>query len=234
MNNANFYPFKSCLAAFMLLLLSTTAVWSQEVVTIGPAKDQERLVPVRTSKTVETYKGKEAVKAIGKPNFSDDQFLKIDDLLFHNGIIELELAGLPSATASDQARGFIGVAFRIDASNEKLECIYLRPTNARAEDQVRRNHSVQYVSHPEYPWHRLRKESPEKYETYVDLVPGEWTKIRIEVQGEQAKLYVHGATQPVLIVNDLKHGADQQGAIGLWVGPGTEGYFSSVKVTKLP
>lgn len=225
---------KKIFTACLLLLLPTTLVLAQTKVQIDPLKDQNRFMPVRTSVAVVDYQGKSAIKAIGKPNFSEDQFIKISDLIFGNGIIELEVAGMPAAVASGQARGFIGIAFRIGENPEKLECIYLRPTNGRAEDQVRRNHSVQYVSHPDYPWHRLRKESPETYETYVDLVPGEWTKIRIEVQGQQAKLYVHGAEQPTLIVNDLKHGAALQGAVGLWVGPGTEGYFSGLTITQLP
>ena len=57
----------------------------------------------------------------------------------------------------------------------------------------RRNHSVQYISFPEFPWYRLRKESPEKYETYADVVPGEWTKVRIEVKGNRARLFVGNA-----------------------------------------
>jgi hypothetical protein len=40
----------------------------------------------------------------------------------------------------------------------------------------------------------------------VDLVPGEWTKIKIDVSGAKAQLYVNGALQPVLVVNDLKLG----------------------------
>lgn len=67
----------------------------------------------------------------------------------------------------------------------------MRPTNGRAEDQVRRNHSSQYISFPEFPWHRLRKEFPEKYESCVDLTPGEWTPVKIVVDGTTAKLYVH-------------------------------------------
>lgn len=154
------------LAVFLsLLLLSSGILCGQEVTVIDPVQDLSRLIPVNTSKSAAIYKNKEAVKAIGKPNFSEDQFIKIDSLLFGNGIIELEVAGRPSAEASGQARGFIGIAFRVDQENEKLECIYLRPTNGRADDQVRRNHSVQYVSHPDYPWHRLRKESPGKYES---------------------------------------------------------------------
>jgi hypothetical protein len=72
-----------------------------------------------------------------------------------------------------------------------IRVFYLRPTNGRADDQVRRNHSAQYISSPEFPWYLLRKEFPEKYESY--FVPGEWTKMRIEVKGNRATLSVSGA-----------------------------------------
>ncbi|MDZ4797295.1 MAG: hypothetical protein SGI92_03970 [Bryobacteraceae bacterium] len=94
-----------------------------------------------------------------------------------------------------------------------------------------RNHSVQYIAIPEWPWRRLREETPKKYETYVDLVPGEWTKVKIEVRGDKAKLYVGGAVQPTLIVNDLKHGPGR-GALALWIDPGTVAHFASLRVSK--
>jgi hypothetical protein len=90
---------------------------------------------------------------------------------------------------------------------------------------------VQYISFPEFPWSRLRKEFPEKYESYADLVTGQWTKIRIEVNGEKAKLFVNGAGQPTLIVNDLKLGASATGSVGLWVGPGTVAHFANLSVS---
>jgi len=80
----------------------------------------------------------------------------------------------------------------------------IRPTNGRADDQLRRNHSAQYISFPDYEWQRLRAEAPGQYESYVDLVPGEWTRVKVEVSGVKARLYVHDASQPSLIVNDLK------------------------------
>jgi hypothetical protein len=67
----------------------------------------------------------------------------------------------------------------------------------------------------------------------VDLVPGAWTRIRIEVKGAQARLYVHGNEQPTLIVNDLKSGADGKGAVALWVGPGTVAHFRELVVEPL-
>ena len=124
-------------------------------------------------------------------------------------------------------------AYRVAADLSRFECFYLRPTNGRAEDQVRRNHSAQYMSPPDFPWPRLRKEFPEKYESYVDLVPGEWTKVRIEVNGNKGRLFVHGSTQPTLVINDLKL-AGSEGAIALWIGPGTIAHFADVRRSPLP
>ena len=64
----------------------------------------------------------------------------------------------------------------------------------------------------------------------MDLETGAWTHLRIEVGGTRAKLFVNGATQPALIVNDLKRGA-VSGQIGLWIGAGTEAYFRALTVT---
>ena len=44
------------------------------------------------------------------------------------------------------------------------------------------------------------------YESYADMEAGAWTTMRIEVAGTKARLYVNGASQPCLVVNDLKHG----------------------------
>ena len=130
-----------------------------------------------------------------------------------NGTISGYISGGLLKDAGAQARGFVGIAFRIDDAVSSFEAVYLRPTNARADDQLRRNHSVQYISFPEFPWHRLREESPGMDETYADMVPGEWVHYRLEVDGETARLYLNEAEQPVLIVNDLKLG-DRSGRVG--------------------
>jgi len=83
---------------------------------------------------------------------------------------------------------------------------------------------------PDHPWYRLREEHPGVFESYVDLEPGAWTRIKIVVMGERAQLYVHGTEQPCLIVNDLKLG-DTPGRIALWVGSGTDAYFANVTVS---
>ncbi|MBI3697371.1 MAG: hypothetical protein HY238_21355 [Acidobacteria bacterium] len=179
-----------------------------------------------------TYQGRKAIHVAepsGQGQGREDRLVLLAAAEFHNGVLEVDLAGKPGGGAAEQARGFIGVAFRVAPDVSKFECFYLRPTNGRAEDQVRRNHSAQYVSFPDFPWQRLRKEEPEKYETYVDLVPGQWTKVRIEVRGVKARFYVHGAEQPTLLVNDLK-GGESKGAVALWIGPGTDGYFTNLRI----
>jgi len=155
-------------------------------------------------------------------------FVVLPGLALHNGSIGLQIAGEVAPGADAGARGFVGVAFRV-ADARGYELFYLRPTNGRADDQLRRNHSLQYVSAPDYPWQRLRRETPGQYESYADLQPGVWTKLRVVVAGVTAKLFVNGAQQPSLIVNDLKRG-DSTGAIAYWVGPGAIGHFRELKI----
>ena len=54
--------------------------------------------------------------------------------------------------------------------------------------------------------------------------------MRIEVEGVRARLFVNGAAQPALVVNDLKRGVTS-GSVGLWIGPGTEAYFRNLHIT---
>jgi hypothetical protein len=182
---------------------------------------------------VVTYRGARAVKLVPLPAAEDqdeEMLALLDGPNFHNGTIQLDLAGAPRAGVPPDSRGFIGVSVRTGARGEWAEVFYLRPTNGRAEDQLRRNHSVQYQSSPEYPWHRLREEHPGVYESYADMEAGAWTTMRIEVEGTTARLYVNGASQPCLMVNDLKQG-DRAGRIALWAHVTTEAYFGPISVT---
>ena len=156
------------------------------------------------------------------------QYAVIEGLEFSDGVITAEVAGARAPGAGPGARGFVGIAFRL--YNGGYELFSLRLTNGRAEDQERRNHSVQYSSLPNWPWFRLRKEAPSRYESYVDLLPDVWTTIRIEVRGNRARLYVHGQEQPTLIVNDLKSGVQRSGRVALWINYGTVAHFRNLTV----
>jgi hypothetical protein len=174
------------------------------------------------------YRGRDAIRVIES---ADDMgslaaLAIIPNTALRDGIIETEIVGLPREGAPDFARGFVGIAFHVQPEGASYEAFYLRPTNSRADDQLRRNHSAQYISYPDYPWFRLREENPGVYESYVDLAVGEWTPIKIAVSGTRGLLYVNHTEQPCLVVNDLKLG-HLGGQIGLWIGGGTEAYFST-------
>jgi len=222
---------RHAIVALVIVLVSTAATAASASRTFRlKSTDGLELRNLEGEATV--HAGRAAIRlSETKPAGGDNYSIAIlPDTELQDGVIEVELAGRPRAGANDAARGFVGVAFRVAPDGSRFECFYLRPTNGRANDQLRRNHSTQYISHPGYPWHLLRRENPGVYESYVDLVPGEWTRVRIEVSGVQARLYVNGASQPALIVNDLKLGATS-GRIALWVGEGTEAWFSKVVVT---
>jgi len=198
------------------------------VASSASAQTVEQLTPHRVKLEPVDYQGKRAIKVVEDGGVANGEaYAVVKNTEFHNGTIEVELAGRPGASAGPDARGFIGVAFRL--RDGRFEYIYLRPTNGRADDQVRRNHSTQYSSFPDFDFARLRKESPEKYESYVDLEPGAWTRCRLVVQGPTARLFVHGTEQPALVVTDLKLG-DATGGVALWIGPGTEGYFTGLTI----
>jgi hypothetical protein len=178
------------------------------------------------------HNGKEGIQ-ISKieGEITGETLVIIPEINFKDGIITIELTGEPAANADPQMRGFVGVAFRVNPSDySSYECFYLRPMNARANNQLQRNHSTQYISHPEFPWYKLRNDNPGLYESYVDLVPGEWTKIKIEVDGKVAKLYLHDAEEPCLIVKDLKH-EESAGKIALWLHSSTLARYRNLVVT---
>jgi hypothetical protein len=185
------------------------------------------------------YRGRKALRVMSLPSAdavygaqksgTGGGIVLLEGSSFHDGTIDVDVAGMPQANAPALARGFVGIAFRVPPDASRYDYVYIRPKNERADDQERRNHSTQYASFPDNEWLKLRTESPGRYESYVDLVPGEWTRLKIEVSGISMRLYVNGAAQPTLLVNDLRLG-DSSGAVALWIGVGTEAYFANLRL----
>lgn len=169
-------------------------------------------------------------KNMGK-TVDEPTFVKLKGINLENGIVEVKVLSRILPTAPALARGFIGLAFRINADNSAFESIYLRPTNGRANDQFRRNHTIQYFAYPEYKFDRLRAESKGEYETYADIGLDEWITVRIEFKEKNATLYLNDQEAPAFLVNGML-GSTTSGSIGLWVDIGTEGYFKDLKATQ--
>jgi hypothetical protein len=229
-----FLYFVSCLTAIFAFMFGAALGEAQTRAMSLALDSTEGLKPVNAKVEPVTYKGHKAVRVTDTaPEGTSDggRFVVVAGSQFQDGLIEVDVAGDRIPGAGEGARGFVGIAFRVAQDGPPFEAFYLRPYNGRSDDQLQRNHSAQYISSPEFPWNRLRQEFPGKYETYVDLVPGEWTKVKIEVKGDKARLYVNDAREPTLIVNHLLHG-DTKGAIALFISVGSVAHFSNLRISK--
>ena len=98
-----------------------------------------------------TYQGHKALHLVEEKNSSGEAVALLTGSEFGDGTIEADVAGQPGAGSDAGARGFVGIAFRSAPHAAAFECFYLRPTNGRADDQLRRNHSTQYSLGPRLP-----------------------------------------------------------------------------------
>lgn len=226
-----------CLATLVIVLptKAQSARTNTDSLVGTPVKlDLRGAKPQNVKVSTTTYLGRSSLEVTdnGSPDLGDaGRLALIPDSSIENGTIEVDLAGNTAPDAAPTARGFVGVAFRVSPEQNSFECFYLRPKNGRSEDQLQRNHSVQYISLPGFPWEKLRAEQAGQYESYTDLVPGQWTHVKITFRGSAARLYVDHSEQPVLIVNELKQSA-RAGAIALWVGPGTVAHFAALTIQR--
>lgn len=148
----------------------------------------------------------------------------LKNIEFTNGIIEADIKG-----KDVRGRSFVGIAFRgVDEKN--YDVVYFRPFNFMSDDSVRKGHSVQYISHPDYPWHRLRKEQAEKYKNPVNPVPNpnSFFNAKIIIEKPKISVYVNDGKEPCLVVKELTN--RNGGWIGLWMGNNSDGTFANLKI----
>ena len=88
----------------------------------------------------------------------------IQDVEFDKGTIEVELLG-----ENNPGKSFIGIAFNIQ-NDSTYEVIYFRPFNFVAKEQIRKDHMVQYIFHPEFTWRKLRDEKLENLRMKLQLL----------------------------------------------------------------
>lgn len=155
----------------------------------------------------------------GKPGTG---LLWMNGLEFTNGIIECDIMG-----RDVPGRSFVGIAFH-GLNDSTYDAVYFRPFNFKNEE--RNGHSIQYISHPENTWYKLREESPGKYENKLDPVPEpeEWLHVSIEINYPVVQVFVNHSDAPALKVNQLS--VQKKGWIGFWVDNNSEGYFRNLKI----
>ena len=151
---------------------------------------------------------------------------------FENGTIEVKMySQLQDPAPYPGIAGFIGVYFRIQPDDSAFEGIYLRPKVGRVNNQQYRNHTVQYISYPHAKFDMLRNSDPGKYEGSAPVALNEWIKMRIEVNGDFAEMFINDTKYSTFVVDSML-GKNKIGWVGLYVDIGTIGYFKDLKVNK--
>lgn len=143
---------------------------------------------------------------------------------FKNGTIEIEMRGKDVFQ-----RSFIGIAFHgVDDIN--YDAVYCRPFNFFAKDSVRRIHAVQYISHPDFTWEKLRKERNAVFEKEIINPPNpdDWFIMKLVIDRTTVKAYINNATVPSLMVEKLKNRTP--GKIGLFTADSSGGDFKIIKI----
>ncbi len=146
---------------------------------------------------------------------------------FENGILEFDVKG-----KNVPGKSFVGIAFHIQ-DEETYNAIYFRPFNFKNPDKERSGHSVQYICHPDFPWHVLRKEFPEQFENPVNPVPNpeDYFHAKVVVEWPMVSVYVNNAKDPSL--NVKMKSEFKNGKVGFWVGNGSDGDFKNLVVKNL-
>jgi hypothetical protein len=194
-----------------------------------PLRDTAGLIAPKVKAEAVTYLGRKCVR-ITMDGDDREGLTLLPGTDFQDGVIEADIALKTTVPPGIRYPGFVGIAFRVRPDASHYELFYLRPGNSDAADQAMRNHAVQYVSEPGFGWYRLRREWPWVYESHAELSMETWTKVRIEVAGRAAKLFLNGSAKPSLVVDGLK-GEDLHGAVGLWGFTYEEAYFSNLRIT---
>lgn len=160
--------------------------------------------------------GRQAVSAHG--------IVWLKDVHFREGTLDIDLRGKDVFLKS-----FLGLAFHgIDTGN--YETVYFRPFNFRHADTLRRKWSVQYMSMPDEPYDKLRKEHPLVYENAVDPVPDptDWFHATIVIRNDWVSVYVNHSPKASL---QVRAAAPLQGdLLGLWADE-LSGDFANLSVS---
>lgn len=207
----------------LILLFFSIELFGQktQIYTLAKLYEQGKLKYINRSAKVETTGNNNYIK------LSDQQgeglvWLPISS--FKNGEIEIEMQGNDVFQKS-----FISIAFH-GLNDSTYDAVYCRPFNFYAKDSIRKIHAIQYVSHPNYTWKKLREERNGQFEKEISNAPdpNSWFKMKINVEDNLVKAYINNSTNPSLIVNKLNERTN--GKIGIFMGDNSDGNFSSIKV----
>ncbi len=218
--------YKMKLISTSFLLLICTILFAQTIQVDLSKTNDETVWKIHNREVAIIVAEPGKIDAIGFNAKEGDGLAIYQKLEFENGTIEFDVKG-----KNEPGKSFVGVAFHIQ-DEETFNAVYFRPFNFNNPDKIRSGHSIQYISHPEFTWFKLRNDFPEQFENNVTPVPNpeEWFHAKITVKWPDVRVYVDYSNEPSL---DVKMKSTfKKGKIGLWVGNGSDGAFRNLAVTK--
>lgn len=172
------------------------------------------------------------IKANKIYEFDENTYAKLKDCKLKDGTIEVDMMSQLLPHAPDFARGFIGIAFRINEDDSEFESFYIRPTNSinATDDPVRQAHGCQYFAYPKYTFAYFRENGITEYEAPIHNELGEWIHLKAVIKNNSASFYLNNEKESTLVVKELIHKDACSGHIGFFVDIGTEAFFKNLKV----
>ena len=146
----------------------------------------------------------------------------VPGVTFRNGTIDVDVSGAPVKGAADSARGFIGIIFRQQKNSRPFEIIYIRPTNGRADDQLRpQSHRAIFLrTRMAGSLRVLRRHAGRRMDSHAN--GRQRTRRRTLHQPRRSTLPDHARPEARRV---------RGFSSALWTGPDTDGYFRNLTIT---
>lgn len=154
--------------------------------------------------------------------------LLILPVCFKNGTISVDILARQDKKFPE-SRAFAGIAYRIQPDG-KLESVYLRALNGQKVNppSPRDKRAVQYYAHPDWTFDKLRAAYPDgRHESGANIGPDEWINLTVRI--DDTKVIARVNNETVLTI-DKTVVDPATGKVGLYVGFGTEAYFSNLRI----
>jgi hypothetical protein len=165
------------------------------------------------SENWQIFSGK-IVDHLGRKAFMGSALLK--GIEFEDGIIEVDVA-------VDGRRSYPGIIFRMKSQYDR-ERVYIRPHRAGLyEDALQYVPTINGID----GWQLYIGTG---YTSFITLSEGKWVRVRLEVMGDRAQVFIGDSDKPDLEIFHLEHGVSK-GKIGLLGPEDSSAYFSNFSYT---
>ncbi len=201
-----------------LCLLACSFLYACEQAPISLSEDNLEV----TGRSVTGYD--EATNTISFNAQDSDGLAIVEGVSFETGTLDLEIKG-----ENVQGKSFVGIAFNVQ-NDSTYEAVYFRPFNFLAEEQIRRDHSMQYIFHPKNTWFYLRENFEGQYEAEFPRQPNpdDWFRVQVKVDESSVQVWDPVSETELLAIDRLDQTKSDK--IALWMGFGSKGQYRNLKV----